>query len=272
MARTTKNDTQHLTSYEEAFDEKTFASLQDEDCYREFMAQASRLIASRQLSEDDANILFFRGIPKSQQKGIRRKLPAAQTKIQSPPPRDDILVLLQKEFDEDDILDDADTTDSSSSDDESSDESSEGSNSEDDKSIKSIRKSKEKVRFGTKKTPAVPTTTTTIEALAKQMQEIQLGQIRQIQELQLSQTNILRELAAARMAETNAAPVERKCFICDGTNVHKLGIRNCPDVPRLIEEGLAMYAPSGRLVRPDGSKLPRAPYGGGGVAKALRDE
>jgi len=76
------------------------------------------------------------------------------------------------------------------------------------------------------------------------MQVIQLDQIRQIQELQLSQTNILQELTAAQTAETNEVPVERKCFICYGSNDHRLGICNCPNVRCLIDEGLIMYVPN----------------------------
>ena len=162
-------------------EKKAFSRLQDVDrYYREFMAQALHLCASNQLSKEEANLLFFRGIPKSQQKMIRRKLPAAQTKIQSPPPRDDVLALLQKQFDEDDIVEDADTSDSSSGsedEDSDSDESTNDSDSEDEKPSKKTRKSKKKVRFfSVKKTPAVPTvdmaTPTTIEVLAKQMQEL----------------------------------------------------------------------------------------------------
>ena len=40
----------------------------------------------------------------------------------------------------------------------------------------------------------------------------------------------------------------------------------------LINEGLAMYNPQGRLVRTDGLDLPRNTIGAGGVAKFLRDE
>ncbi|KAF8221140.1 hypothetical protein L208DRAFT_1329905 [Tricholoma matsutake] len=74
---------------------------------------------SNQLSINEANILFFRGIPKAQQKMIQLRLPADKTKVQSPPSRDDVLALLQKEFDEDDIANDkysADTSADSSSD------------------------------------------------------------------------------------------------------------------------------------------------------------
>jgi len=120
-------------------EKKAFTRLQDVDrYYREFTAQASRLRASHQLTEEEANLLFFRGIPKSQQKTIRRKLPATQTKIQSPPPRDDVLALLQKQFDEDDIVEDTDASDSSSgsdNEDSDSDQSTDDSDSDNERLV-----------------------------------------------------------------------------------------------------------------------------------------
>jgi len=65
---------------------------------------------------------------------------------------------------------------------------------------------------------------------------------------------------------------ERKCFICDGAHVHHLGIMNCPKMQILINEGLAMYNPQGRLVHTDGLDLSRNTIGAGDVAKFLRDE
>jgi Aspartyl protease len=47
---------------------------------------------------------------------------------------------------------------------------------------------------------------------------------------------------------------------------------NCPETCNIINEGLVMYNPHGRLVRPDGSELPRNTSGAGGMAKFLRDE
>ena len=56
---------------------KAFNSLQDVDrYYHEFTAQASHLITGSQRSENEANILFFRGIPKPQQKSSPRSGPA----------------------------------------------------------------------------------------------------------------------------------------------------------------------------------------------------
>ncbi|KAF8241162.1 hypothetical protein L208DRAFT_1175328, partial [Tricholoma matsutake] len=83
---------------------KAFSRVQHADhYYRDFNVQATHLISNNQLTESDTNILFFRGLPTAQQKAMRRRLPADKTKIQSPAARDDILVLLQREFNEDDI-------------------------------------------------------------------------------------------------------------------------------------------------------------------------
>jgi hypothetical protein len=65
----------------------------------------------------------------------------------------------------------------------------------------------------------------------------------------------------------------RLCWICDGDqSVHRLGLRNCPDVPQLISEGLIEYNQLGRLTRTDGDDLPRVSPGSGGITKILRDD
>ena len=85
--------------------EETFNSLQDVDkYYRDFTAQIAPL-RTQFITSIEADLLFFRGIPRELQPNIRDQLPEAQTKVHSPPPMDDVLALLRKEFDEDDILD-----------------------------------------------------------------------------------------------------------------------------------------------------------------------
>jgi hypothetical protein len=151
--------------------------------------------------------------------------------------------------------------------------------------------------------PVQPPVPTMIDSLAKQMEDLQLSQARQMETLQLSQARqmedlchgqaaLLRELSAVKSMNGNAnrnsignpnpnlnmnmnanMPVNSgRCFICDTIDLHRLGIRNCQEVERLIEEGLVKFTPSGRLVCPDRSELPCAPYTSGGVAKVLRDE
>lgn len=67
------------------------------------MAHAAPLIAESRLLDNKANILFLSGIPKSMKKSIQKNLLATHTTVQSPPNCDDVLVLLQKEFDEDNL-------------------------------------------------------------------------------------------------------------------------------------------------------------------------
>ena len=70
---------------------------------------------------------------------IRHKLPADKTKVQFSPSRDEVLVLLQKEFDEDDIANDKydnDTSADSSSNSESTDLN-DSDNSDDEPPMKS---------------------------------------------------------------------------------------------------------------------------------------
>ncbi|KAF8222970.1 hypothetical protein L208DRAFT_1220596, partial [Tricholoma matsutake] len=71
--------------------------------YRNFMAHAASLIAESRLSDSKANVLFFSGILKGMKKSICQSLPAAHTTVQLPPDRNDVLLLLQKEFDKDDL-------------------------------------------------------------------------------------------------------------------------------------------------------------------------
>ena len=92
---------------------------------------------------------------------------------------------------------------------------------------------------------------------------------RQVQELAMEKQHLLQELANAC---NPALPADRKCFICDGTFIHCLGIANCIETRNLINEGLTIYNTVGRLVHPDGTDLPRNGGGIGGVARILREE
>lgn len=257
---------------DEHSDRKSFSNVQDVDQYYwDFMAHAAPLIAESRLLDNKANILFLSGIPKSMKKSIHKNLLATHTTVQSPPNCDDVLVLLQKEFDEDNLanhnsfsLDDKD--ESSDSDKDNSD------NLDDDYwcSSKSSHKMKKKVKFDTTKPSPVSlpdqTAHMAIDVLTKQMQDIQL---------------LLRELAAIRTSENTAVPAvptvpqadtEQQCLICDKPNTHRVGVHNCPEVKVLFQEGLVVYTPDGKLMWANGSNLPRGIIGNGSVAKQLRDK
>jgi hypothetical protein len=129
-------------------------------------------------------------------KSIHRNLPAAHTTVLSPPDCDNVLALLQKEFDEDDLANH--NVFSSDDDDESSDSGDDSSEDSDDNyqhGSKSSRKMKKKVKFVTRKPSPIPlpdqTAHTAIDVLTKQMQDIQLS---------------LRKLTAVRTSDNMAVP------------------------------------------------------------------
>ena len=268
---------------------RIFIKLQDVDrYYREFTAQSTPLTTAQRITANEANLLFYRGIPPAMRKKIRRKIPAAQQTSITAPTIANVLGYLRAHFNEDDIDNDDDDVELSLD----SDGDSDGSNSEDeDFRAKAPRKRKKRVRLDTKEVPGAPPVQppipTDINTLTKQMEDLRLGHARQLEDIQRGQAMLLRELSAVKVMNVHGRqhhgnynsggpsmqpPQERtaRCFICD--QIHRLGVHYCPDVPYLINEGLAKFTTSGRLMRPDDSDLPRAPVTGGGVAKALREE
>ncbi|GLB41123.1 hypothetical protein LshimejAT787_0903380 [Lyophyllum shimeji] len=95
---------------------------------------------------------------------------------------------------------------------------------------------------------------------------------KQLRELKLMNVELSRKVDLAQPKAASANQPDTTYFICNLSGTHRLGVRFCPDAKRLIEEQLAMFNPSGRFVRADGSDLPNSRGTGHGVAKLLRDE
>jgi hypothetical protein len=258
-------------------DNRSFIRLQDVDrYYREFTAQATPLTTATRITANEANLLFYRGIPSSMRKKIKRKIPAAQQTSTAAPLITNILALLRAQFSEDDIDNDDDDVELTLDSDKDYDAS--DTEEELEPPSRSQQKHKKKVKFDVKEVPGAlpvqPPVPPAIDSLAKQMEDLQLNQARQMEDLRHGQATLLRELSAVKSMNGNRinpssnsnmhmnvnanAPVNNtsRCFICDTFDLHGLGICNCQEVERLIEEGLVKYTPSGRLVRPDGSELP----------------
>ena len=53
-------------------------------------------------------------------------------------------------------------------------------------------------------------------------------------------------------------------------DTHRGGYRGCPELTKLLAEGLVKFSPQGRLIKVDDSELPFAQSGTGGVASVLR--
>jgi len=227
--------------------------LQDVDRYYwEFMARSTELIAGSLITNNEANLLFYKGIPSKLQR-IKQRIPQAHQMTLSPPSITSVISYLRDKFDEDDIdgsdndidfyldlLQDTDTSD-----------------------IDNNCSFHIKPQCPQRK-QQVPSA---LDVLVSQLQE-------QIQGLKNKQVAILWELTTTTSptSPNEKSTNEKRCFICDQPSAHQLGPCYCPQVPILINEGLASYNKTGQLTCQDSSELPHAPYGSGGVAKALCKE
>jgi hypothetical protein len=264
---------------------RIFVKLKDVDrYYREFTAQSTPLLAAQRITQNDANLLFYRGIPSTMRKKIKRKIPTTHQTSTAAPSIGSVLGYLRAHFDEDDLDindDDVELSLESEEDDQTSD-----SDDEDFSTRPPRKQQKKKTKFEVKEVPGAPPVQppapTDIETLTRQMEDLRLGHARQLDDIQRGQAMLLRELSAVRSMGMQGSSryngigpaaqnsPERRCFICD--EIHKVGVQNCAEAVRLTDEGLAKFTPGGRLTRPDGSDLPRAPINGGGVSRALREE
>ena len=81
-----------------------FSRLQDIDhYYHEFMVQSMLLISASHLMMNEANLLFYKGIPCSMRKKIKCKIPDAHQTASSTLSIASVLCYLRDEFHEDDI-------------------------------------------------------------------------------------------------------------------------------------------------------------------------
>ncbi|KAF8231480.1 hypothetical protein L208DRAFT_1276882 [Tricholoma matsutake] len=199
------------------------------------------------------------GIPDPIRKKVKKGLPSANQKITNPLDVDVTLGVLQREFDETDLdamVHDIDLHDYSD------DKESDNSDLETMARAKLKLKKKKSVKFESNIVPAAPV-----------VEPIPMADVdtlsRQVQELVMEKQCLLQELANAC---NPTPPAEQKCFICDGTFIHHLGVANCIETRALIKKGLAIYNTVGRLVRPDSTDVPRNGGGIGGIARILREE
>ena len=232
--------------------------------YREFTALSSGLSPLRML-ETEISLCFYRGIPAALRSRIKKRIPAANLKTSSPPSISSLLGWLRAEFDEEDL--DAKIGLVSLNLDSDSDCCSSDSDDDIDKTpvAKKKKKPAKKVTFE-KTVPAVPVVEpvglSQVDRLTKQMEELRLAHTEFLCSVNVSPNANLTNQQIMR---------EARCFFCDKTT-HRLGLKFCPEVEVCIKEGLVAYTPLGRLVRSDGSELPRAFGSDGGVAKVLRDQ
>ena len=244
-------------------EDASITQLKDVDkYYRQFLAFSSPLLNDKMLLEYESNLLFYRGIPKPLHEIIKAKIAPEKQKVKAAPTVKETLALLRQEFDKEDIDAAIETTDLNLSSDSSDSDDSDS----DDEQYKRKRKAKrdKKKREKGRSTKVVidddkdSTGSPAIEELTRQMKD-----------LMINQANFQQQIASQL---SNPMSGDRRCYLCDKTGTHRLGITNCPELSALIGEGFVKYNEQGKIVRRDGSPLPRANVGSGGIAKILRDE
>lgn len=168
-----------------------FARLQDMDrYYRKFSAQSTPLLSASHLTQNEANLLLYRGIPPNMRKKIKWKIPANQQLATSAPSITSMLGYLQAQFDEDDLdHDNKDVELSLDMDEDFSD------TDDEDDTLQTPRKRKTRARFETKEvlgaTPVQPPNASNIDTLTKQMEELHIGHARQLEDIRQGQAMLL---------------------------------------------------------------------------------
>jgi hypothetical protein len=82
------------------------------------------------------------------------------------------------------------------------------------------------------------------------------------------QTKEFGKTSKSPIPNTNQSP--RACYMCGKPEVHM--IKECPDTIQFMAAGVVKLNDEGRIVRANGTALPRGIPGGGGIAKILKEE
>ena len=194
---------------------------------------------------------------------IKQKIPEAHQMILLPPTIIDVLSYLRDEFDKDNIDNNSDNKSTFHSDQDINDtDIDDGLNLHTKPPCPWRKQTKSNVRHLTTDTTKHQVSST-LDIFMNQLQE-------QRQALKNEQEAMLWEFKSMipTMLSTNPA-YKKRCFICDLSDAHVLGLCCCPEVSILINEGLASFNQVGQLMHPDSSDLPHGLYGGGGISKIL---
>ncbi|KAJ3474307.1 hypothetical protein NLI96_g12533 [Meripilus lineatus] len=276
-----------------------------------FKKRVGDMLTTNRMTSKQVDLAFYHGLPVRLRKDIKSDLEdTVQGKLsdRNPPKLDETIKVVRAYFDEDDIdrgyasfSDSSDSDSDSEADDESSDSDDDSDDDEDDDDglfKKKKKKSKgkdsddedafgsesedEKSKKKKKKNKNWSKNKKKNSKKNKQKKDKEVSKLtNELQRLQilvesLKNPPVLPPPVATSAAAFHQAQLARRCYMCDGvegsTLTHPIGIRQCPETERLIKDGLIEFNKIGRLVKADGSDLPRAPPGCGGIAALLRSE
>ena len=247
-----------------------------DEYYRNFGLLANALEAKKKLKEDERNSLFIHGIPYSLRKKIIDELlrtndwkdkdvaPEMDRVIDA---AEELLKIGQFDFKNTNAYVNYEQESEESSDSPDEEASTQSSESEEDE----IRKITSHRRH-TRKEKIPKTEPKTDNGQPKMQTDKAIDDINQ----RLDRLTIALERQTKEIGKTSKAPSpstnqsSRVCYMCGKPEVHM--IKECPDTIQFMAAGVVKLNDEGRIVRANGTALPRGIPGGGGIAKILKEE
>lgn len=230
-----------------------------EKYFRKFHAMSSQLIEKKLWTSTEANLWFYRGLPRSHRGYVGDNIDNKYKVITNPPPITDVFKLVKSTFDPDQI-DVAWNAPSMMN----------PSFAFDDHSAPAPVPQRQ-VHFEDQPTPAANQSNppSEVDKLADQLKNLQLQMAQLISGSTSRQGNTSSDSTNANLPQQD---FERRCFMCGQIGQHRLGLQFCPETSKLVSEGMIVQDPNTRrYTLSNGVDLPIAPRGFiGGLAEYLR--
>lgn len=241
---------------------REFTKRIDVDRYHQkFLAIAGQLKKKGELTETEMQLKFLAGLPSGTRAFVTTRLPEANKEVKNPPSIAQMIKIICDRFNPKSI----ESYGYESSDD---DETQDNSAAPHITIVPQTSTTTEPVKLPNLGTKATLNTKSSgsrndIDAITQQLQQ-----------LSLSQAQLMTVLSTMSSQPTSnpSKNADKRCFICGLTGTHRLHPRHCPEMAKLMAEGLVVFlADRNRYALPDGSDLPVLPFGSGGIAKHLRE-
>ena len=245
-----------------------------DEYYRNFGLLANALEAKKKLKEDEKNSLFVHGIPYSLRKKIVNELlrtnewkdkdvaPDIDKVIDA---AENVLRIGQFDFKNMNayINYEEDSEEDESPDDE--ERSSDSSESDEDEAYKITSH-----RHHTRKEKNTKTESKTDNGPKMQTDNAIEDINQRLDRLTIALERRTMEMEKANRSPSPSANPSRVCYMCGKPEAHLL--RECPETLQFLATGVIKIGSEGRIVRANGTALPRGIPGGGGIAKVLKEE
>ncbi|EIM79438.1 uncharacterized protein STEHIDRAFT_163628 [Stereum hirsutum FP-91666 SS1] len=230
-----------------------------EQYYRRFHAMSSQLINKKLWTIIEANLWFYRGLPRTHRVYVGDNIDQKYKVITNPPPITDVFKLVKTTFDPDqiDVTWIAPPANAPSF-------GIDGSSVPQPVQQRTVRFEDQQTQPQVQQAPP-----NDVDNLAEQLKNLKIQMAQLISGSSTRQGNISNDTTNATLPQQD---FERRCFMCGQIGQHRLGLQFCPETQKLVSEGMIVQDQNTRrYTLPNGVDLPIAPRGFlGGLAAYLR--